>query len=100
MADSFRSQSTYFSSIFISDLVAWRARSEKRNADDIRLQSVERSDQMRSYCELCKSIRWYRKVVFNLLLSVSVINAHFLYQKVTGNRLPVIKFKELIVKGE
>lgn len=62
---------------------------------------VDRSDQMASYCsELRKSIKWYRKVAFNLLFSVSIINAHFLYQKVTGNRISAKKFKESVAEGK
>jgi len=61
---------------------------------------IDRSDQMSSYSTpLKKTVKWYRKVAFDILLSTSMINALSLFKSVTGNStIQVNMFKEDIIK--
>lgn len=60
---------------------------------------IDRSDQMASYSSpLKRSIKWYRKVAFDILLSTSVVNALSLYKSVTMNNITITRFKEEIIK--
>lgn len=50
------------------------------------------------FSPLRKSIRWYQKVAFQLLLGISVINALILYKKITGKSTQISEFcQELII---
>lgn len=60
---------------------------------------IDRSDQMGSYANpLRRSLKWYRKVAFDILLSTCVVNALSLFQTATTNKMSVTEFKEYIVK--
>lgn len=60
---------------------------------------IDRSDQMSSYSSpLKRSIKWYRKVAFDILLSTTVVNALSLYKSVTMNNITITRFKEEIIK--
>uniref|UniRef100_A0A2S2QM41 PiggyBac transposable element-derived protein 4 n=1 Tax=Sipha flava TaxID=143950 RepID=A0A2S2QM41_9HEMI len=60
---------------------------------------IDRSDQMASYSSpLKRSIKWYRKVAFDILLSTSVVNALSLYKSVNMNNITITRFKEEIIK--
>lgn len=53
-------------------------------------QGIDVSDQMTSYFSaLRKTIRWYHKVAFHLLLGTSVINAMILHKQVTGKKIQI-----------
>lgn len=50
-------------------------------------KGVDISDQMSSYHSvLRKGIKWYRKLGFELLFGVSVVNAWIIYNKISGHR--------------
>lgn len=56
---------------------------------------IDKSDQMASYATCVrKGIKWYRKVAFELLTGVSVVNAYIIYKKVTSKKLTISKFRE------
>jgi len=59
-----------------------------------------RSDQMSSYStHLKKTIKWYKKVTFDILLSTSSVNALSLFKSVTKNKsITITTFKEEIIK--
>lgn len=51
-------------------------------------QGIDVSDQINSYfTALRKSIRWYHKVEFQLLLGKSVVNALVVYKELTGKNI-------------
>lgn len=61
-------------------------------------KSVDQLDQMASYrSPLRKSIKWYRKVAFELLLNTSVINAHIVYNKVINTNVNIQDFRKCII---
>lgn len=60
---------------------------------------IDRNDQMGSYASpLRKSMKWYRKIAFDVILTTSVVNALSLFQTVTSKRVTVTDFKENILK--
>lgn len=57
--------------------------------------AVDISDQMNAYSSpLRKSMKWYKKLAFELLLNTSVVNAWVMYQEVTGNKISIITFRK------
>lgn len=61
---------------------------------------IDRSDQMASYSSpLKRSLKWYRKIAFDILLSTSVVNALSLFKSVTKNNVKITFFKEEIIKS-
>lgn len=61
---------------------------------------IDLADQMGSYSSpLRRSLKWYRKVVFELLLNTAVINALSVYKSVTGKIITITEFREQLVKG-
>ncbi|KAL4104025.1 hypothetical protein QTP88_019338 [Uroleucon formosanum] len=61
---------------------------------------IDCSDQMASYSSpLKRSLKWYRKITFDILLSTSVVNALSLFKSVTKNNVKITFFKEEIIKS-
>ncbi|KAF2346739.1 PiggyBac transposable element-derived protein [Trinorchestia longiramus] len=61
-------------------------------------KGVDMSDQMASYqTALRKTRKWYRKVAFELLTGITVVNAWVLYQKLSHKEMSILKFKEAII---
>lgn len=64
--------------------------------------SVDKSDQMSSYStSMRKTIKWYRKVIIELVWGTSLVNAHFLFlENNTGNRnMSITDFKIAVIRG-
>lgn len=62
--------------------------------------AVDLSDQMTAYqSPLRKSIKWYKKVAFDLILNVAVVNALTLYKSVTKKNIPIVDFRKQILKS-
>ncbi|XP_072398090.1 uncharacterized protein [Diabrotica undecimpunctata] len=60
--------------------------------------SIDLFDQLVSYgSALQRSLKWYRKVVIELLLGTCIVNARFLYKEITMKNITVHKFREHIV---
>lgn len=61
---------------------------------------IDLSDQMSSYSTtLRRTIKWYRKIIFELLFGTSVVNALVLYNMANKSTRPVmkiVKFRELV----
>lgn len=56
--------------------------------------STDLSDQISSYSSpLRKTLKWYKKLAFELFLNTAVINALFMYQEVKGNKISVTAFR-------
>jgi len=59
---------------------------------------VDISDLRNSYhSPLRRSIKWYRKIAFEVLLNTSLLNALTLFTAVIGNKMGVTEFREEIV---
>uniref|UniRef100_A0A2S2Q7N7 PiggyBac transposable element-derived protein 4 n=1 Tax=Sipha flava TaxID=143950 RepID=A0A2S2Q7N7_9HEMI len=59
---------------------------------------IDRSDQMTSYSTpLRRSLKWYRKVAFDILLGTSLTNALSLFCKVNNTKIKITDFKEQII---
>lgn len=60
---------------------------------------VDLADQMASYSTpLRKSIRWYKKIAFDMLLNIAVINSHVLYQSVNKKKIKITDFRISLLK--
>ena len=60
-------------------------------------QGIDLSDQLCSYFSpLRKTVRWYHKVAFELLLNTAVVNAYLLHNK-TENKLQIASFRKDIM---
>lgn len=56
--------------------------------------SVDLSDQMIAYSSpLRKSVKWYKKVAIELLLSTCMVNAMILFKQVTRKNIQIPDFK-------
>ncbi|CAL1275993.1 unnamed protein product [Larinioides sclopetarius] len=57
--------------------------------------SVDISDQMASYCSpLRKSVKWYKKIVFELCLNTAVVNSWIIYNSLTNRKITSIEFRK------
>ena len=62
-------------------------------------QGIDLSDQLCSYFSpLRKTVRWYHKVAFELLLNTAVVNAYLLHNK-TEDKLQIASFRKDIIMG-
>lgn len=63
-------------------------------------KGVDMSDQMSSYFTvLRKSLKWYRKVCFELLFGTCVVNAWVVYNATTGSKVSMLEFRERLVRA-
>jgi len=61
---------------------------------------IDLIDQMGSYHScLRKSLKWYRKIMFDIIFNTSMTNALSLYTGVTGNRMKLVEFREAVIQG-
>lgn len=59
--------------------------------------SVDISDQMVAYqSPLRKSIKWYRKLVIEMVLNTAMVNARILYNEVTKSNINMLEFRKII----
>ena len=62
-------------------------------------QGIDLSDHLCSYFSpLRKTVRWYHKVAFQLLLNTAVVNAYLLHNK-TEDKLQIASFRKDIIMG-
>lgn len=61
---------------------------------------IDMTDQMGSYhtC-LRKSIKWYRKLIFDIICNTSMVNALSIYTSVTGRKMALVYFREAVILG-
>lgn len=64
-------------------------------------KGVDFSDQMSSYHSvLRKGVKWYRKLAFELLFGVAVVNAWVIYNSISGERkLSITNFRTMLAKA-
>lgn len=61
--------------------------------------SVDLSDQMGAYSNpLRRSLKWHRKVAFELLLTTAMVNALIIYKQVSEENISITDFKKAVVK--
>jgi hypothetical protein len=61
-------------------------------------KGVDISDQLGSYYTvLRKTIKWYRKIVLELVCTTLVVNAYFLHKRWGTKKYDVLRFRELII---
>ncbi|XP_022177034.1 uncharacterized protein LOC111038297 [Myzus persicae] len=59
---------------------------------------VDVTDLRNSYhSPLRKTVKWYKKVVFELLLNTSVLNALSLYEEIRQEKMDITVFREMLV---
>lgn len=63
-------------------------------------KAVDIADQMAMYQDvLRKSLKWYKKVAFDLLLNMACINSWIIYQEVIGDKIPIVEFRKTLVRA-
>ena len=61
---------------------------------------IDVSDQLKSYaCALRRGVKWYRKVLIELICNTSVVNAYLLYMLKTGHKLKITEFREHVASS-
>ncbi|XP_056632660.1 uncharacterized protein LOC130442516 [Diorhabda sublineata] len=59
---------------------------------------IDVSDQKTAYAStIQKGIKWYRKIIFELLTNTAVVNAHLLFIQVTREKMSITQFLEELV---
>lgn len=62
-------------------------------------KGVDYSDQMSSYHTVIrKSLKWYRKVLFELLLGTTVVNAWIVYNMTANTKLGITEFRRQLAE--
>lgn len=62
-------------------------------------QGIDLADQIASYhSPVRKSIRWFHKVAFDVLLNTAVVNAYILYRSTNDDSIKIDVFREIIIK--
>jgi hypothetical protein len=63
-------------------------------------KGVDTSDQLGSYYNVSrKTLKWYRKIVFELICSTFVVNAFFIYKRWGSKKYDLLKFREFMIDG-
>ncbi|XP_043499962.1 uncharacterized protein LOC122522750 [Polistes fuscatus] len=63
-------------------------------------KSIDLSNQMSAYSSpLRKTLKWYKKLAFELCFNTAVINSLFVFQEVTGQKISVTEFRRQLVNG-
>nr|CAI5820797.1 unnamed protein product [Callosobruchus analis] len=63
-------------------------------------EGVDLSDQMASYFSpLRKTVRWYHKAVFELLLNTAIVNSWIILNILKGKKISIKQFREKTVKA-
>lgn len=59
------------------------------------------SDQISSYnTHLRKGLKWFRKLMFELILGTCIVNSFILYKETSKNKISITEFKESIIKKD
>ena len=64
-------------------------------------QGTHLSDQLSTYyTSLRKSVKWYRKVAFELVFGTAVVNSYLIYkEKYTKSKVTILQFRESLVQS-
>lgn len=61
-------------------------------------KGVDISDQMSSYYTcLRKTIKWYKKVVFEIILGIAVVNSWVIFQNNTKKKIDMLAFRDQLI---
>lgn len=61
---------------------------------------VDQSDQMTAYqTPLRKSVKWYRKLAFEILLNTAMVNAWLMYKEVKNSDTGILEFRKSVAYG-
>lgn len=59
-------------------------------------KGVDYSDQMAAYyTTLRKSLKWYKKVILEILTGTTMVNSWIVFNKIEGEKMEMIKFREI-----
>lgn len=63
-------------------------------------KGVDLSDQLSAYySSLRKTVKWYRKIVIQLICGTSIVNAWYIHKKWGTQNMTILKFREAIING-
>lgn len=61
---------------------------------------IDLTDQMGScHTRLRKSIKWYKKLIFDIICNTTMVNALSIYTSVTGQKIALVDFREAVIEG-
>ncbi|XP_071051342.1 piggyBac transposable element-derived protein 4-like [Onthophagus taurus] len=61
---------------------------------------VDKSDQITAYqSPLRKTIKWYRKLAFEILLNTAIVNAGLMYKEVKHENISILAFRKSVAYG-
>ncbi|XP_039280727.1 piggyBac transposable element-derived protein 1-like [Nilaparvata lugens] len=61
-------------------------------------QGIDLSDQMASYFSpLRRTIKWYHKLAFEILLNTAVVNSWIIFNKLSGKKVQMIDYREQLI---
>lgn len=62
-------------------------------------KGVDYSDQMSSYhTVLRRGLKWYRKVMFELLFGTCVVNSWIIYNRISSNKMSITQFRKILAE--
>lgn len=62
-------------------------------------KGVDFSDQMSSYhTVLRRSLKWYRKLAFEILFGISIVNAWIIFNKISPSKLSITEFRRVLAR--
>lgn len=60
---------------------------------------IDVTDLLQSYhSSLRKSIKWYRKLIIDLICNTSILNSLSLFIGVTGQKMKIVNFREAVIE--
>jgi hypothetical protein len=63
-------------------------------------KGVDLSDQLASYYNsLRRTIKWYKKLIIELICSSSIVNAFYIHRRYGHKNFDFLKFRELIIES-
>ncbi len=64
-------------------------------------QGTDLSDQLSAYYTcLRRSLKWYRKVAFELIFGTAIVNSYLVYKEhYSTNNMTILKFRESLVRS-
>ena len=64
-------------------------------------QGIDLSDQLSAYCTcLRRSIKWYRKVAFELVFGTALVNSYLIYRdNYAASDVTILQFRESLVRS-
>lgn len=60
-------------------------------------KGIDLSDQMSYYNCLRKTVKWYKKIIVQLLCGAAVVNAYYIHKQLCSCQMSTLKFSEILL---